>query len=496
MKQLVLFLLLAIVTQELTAQNWAPINTTDKYNYKADTASAISHTLWVDSFGVLASDTFMFPNRVVKHISPNLALKNQPQFLGWHVTNRANGMYIMDGDSSTITYYPSAPVGASYIYDALSSPIQAYHIAVDTATVLGSLDSIKIILLSSGDTLIASKNHGFVQYPMEYGSNKYYRLVGIEGSRNLGEQVAKFEDFFNYAVGDSFWYYMDHWHIAWNEQPWQSPPVLATRYIVSIDSIFSNGDTIGLSKQGYARYSYPVGGVPYLINSVSTDVNNYPNTLVNDSMDYTYGGHLNTPTARKDYFYNTPYLSIFENTLSYPDYGREFYRGSTTYTDSLGSVVKVFDMHYTQEFNMVGDTLLYMKAQMGRKVFTSRLGVTSMSFNAFEGGARSIMCAYRLAGDSAITILDDYLFTVGVEDNIQTTNFKLLGNPVTSTIAIQLETQQPHTLTLYNLNGQHLFQQQTSETNPTMDVSQLPQGVYLLEVRNKDGVHRQRVVKM
>ncbi len=496
MKYLLLFLLCCF-TQSAIAQNWAPLNTTDIYNYKADTAAAISHSLWIDSFDVLSADTFMYPNKIVKHISPSVALKNQSQFLGWQMTNRNNGMmYILVTDNSDITYYPSRNTGMAF-FDATSSPVQGYVTSIDTATVLGVLDSVKTIELTTGDTIIASKNHGFVQYPMEYGSGKYYRLVGIEGGRNLGEHVAKFDDFFNYSIGDTFWYYMSHWAKMWNELPWTAPPVYEAKYALVIDTIYHSGDTTFLSKRGTIDYPYPINGVGYLIDSATFDINLLPNQLIIDTFLDGYAGYANGNVGPNDVTYNIPYLSVTENSLSYPTSGQNYYKGHSSYKTSSGRLVKQFDKFYSDQFLTSGDTLQYHKSTLGVKQFTQGLGMTKIETNAFEGGATVIMYAYRKAGDSTATIIDQYYkdLIIGINEP-ETVSFKLLGNPVYNTINLELETAEAHTLTLYNLSGQQLLQQQSESQTVSMDVATLPQGIYLLEVRNKNGVSRQRVVKL
>lgn len=493
-----LLLLFCCVAPMLVAQNWAPINTTDIYNYKADTASSISHSLWVDSFDVLAADTFMYPNKIVKHISPSLALKNQSQFLGWQVTNRNNGMmYIMVTDNSDISYYPSLTTGMIFL-DARSSPVDGYVTSMDTATVLGELDSIKTIVLTTGDTIIASKNHGFVQYPMEYGTDKYYRLVGIEGGRNLGEHVPKFDDFFNYAVGDTFWYYVTG--------SVYGPPdtyIYEFKTAVSIDTIFNVQDTIRYHPQ-YKQYNQnPTGGYYYLVNKSSNDVNAMPNTLFPDTNNFELGNPLL-------YYYNVPVHNLTQfdrgtplNSNACNAAGSNRYFGFSSFKNTDGSQVKVFHKWYCQSPAM-GDTLNVYQSSLNPqvypkgRVFNSLLGLTTMEMNGFESHCLSTMYAYRKAGDSTVTILDQSLFdlVIGI-DELTEANFKLLGNPVTNTINLELETTGTHTLTLYNLSGQQLLQQQTETQTVSMDVAQLPQGIYLLEVRDSKGaVARQRVVKM
>ncbi len=493
-----LLILFVCLSKLAVAQNWAPVNTSDIYNYQLDTASAISHSLWVDSVGFDGVDSIYYPNRIVKHISNSLALKNQPQFLNKQVTVQANGLFLYQ-EPSVISYYSQANVSDSYTYDSTNN-ITATVLSADTAMVLGNLDSIKIIALSSGDTIIASKEHGFVQYPMEYGSGKYYRLVGIEGGRNLGEHVPKFNDFFDYSVGDTFWYYT--FSSSWNG--YYGADYFEEKKAYVIDTLYRIGDTIFYSFPGVNNYS-----VKYNLDLPTNDVNGFPNSLrelpnaniANNNYDY----HL--------LWYNAPFpYNYYDNILAMPECDYQpndptiYFCSYTPLALAGGFNGKRYNFSYCGNTAM-RDTLNYRRYyyannEMGgsvenNRIFLERIGVTEVTLAGFESFGICRMYAYRLAGDSTITILNQYLndLIIGIDEPAQA-NFKLLGNPVSNSINLELETTEVHTLTLYNLNGQQLLQQQTETQTIRMDVAHLPQGVYLLEVRNKQGVTRQRVVKL
>jgi hypothetical protein len=68
--------------------------------------------------------------------------------------------------------------------------------------VLGNTDSVSTIKLSNGDTILASKNYGIIQFPFRTASTHYYKLVGLTGIQNAGTQLRRFHDFFNFNTGD------------------------------------------------------------------------------------------------------------------------------------------------------------------------------------------------------------------------------------------------------------------------------------------------------
>lgn len=81
---------------------------------------------------------------------------------------------------------------------------------------------------------------------------------------------------------------------------------------------------------------------------------------------------------------------------------------------------------------------------------------------------------------------------VGVEEQQLAENqrqFQAYPNPTTDQLLVQLNettVQQPTTLSIYNMQGQLVHQQQTRQINTTIDVAQMPSGIYLLQVE-QDG---------
>lgn len=258
------------------------------------------------------------------------------------------------------------------------------------------------------------------------------------------------------------------------------------KYTMRVDSIKGNFDSIYISFSDVYYNAYWGGGNYVLYNNDSFDLNLFPNSIGNSSNNY----YQNLLFSR-----NVHFLELGDNSLSYTytgGYGD--YSGFTLYTDNSGNSHKT-DLCYSS-IGLSNDTLSYLNCKS--RHFTSRLGLVALEANGFESGSTTILYAYRLAGESTVTIIDQYYndLIIGV-DELETISFKLLGNPITNTLNIQLEIAEAHTLTLCNLSGQQLLQQFTNDTNASMDVSHLPSGMYLLEVKSANGtVGRQRVVKL
>ena len=212
----ILFVLFCFVSQFSFSQNWSVINMTDKFNYRLDSDEVITATIWADSVDWNGSDSVFYLNRVLCDScatilgGPNTwcdtcyGLKNQPQFMQRKSVVSASGM-VNFRDTNNIVLNTLSALNDTWLFDSVQS-ISATVLAISEDSVFGNTDSVKTLLLTTGDTVKLSKSYGLLQFPNGYGFNSYYRLVGIEG-RNQGEQIPRYAGFFDFDVGDMFEYH-------------------------------------------------------------------------------------------------------------------------------------------------------------------------------------------------------------------------------------------------------------------------------------------------
>jgi hypothetical protein len=191
-------------------QQWRPLTSNEKFNFRIDSAGYISNSIWVDSIKIENGDSVFYLNRIVTRCdtctngngSDNWRLCNQPQFLKKKIILKTGGLYIFQEPGK---YYLKtlAPLNASWVFDSVAN-ITAQVVDKSYELIFNVYDSIKTIHLSNGDTILLSKNHGIFKFPdLKFG--QHYHLEGIEG-RNVGIVIPKFADFFNFNVGDVFQY--------------------------------------------------------------------------------------------------------------------------------------------------------------------------------------------------------------------------------------------------------------------------------------------------
>lgn len=107
---------------------------------------------------------------------------------------------------------------------------------------------------------------------------------------------------------------------------------------------------------------------------------------------------------------------------------------------------------------------------------------------------------YFNPGDTITTYTDGtvlvkpYIETVGVK-NIATTSFKLYPNPANGLVYINTKNGALlYSVTMLNLLGEVVGQQQVNNNATAFDVSQLTPGIYLVQVNTSEGLQTQRII--
>ena len=93
--------------------------------------------------------------------------------------------------------------------------------------------------------------------------------------------------------------------------------------------------------------------------------------------------------------------------------------------------------------------------------------------------------------------IDDVSLTPCIANGISNTNSKpvitVYPNPITNQLTVNTGTYEPYEIILYDLTSRKLIQQTFTNTT-TLNTEQLAHGMYLYEVRNKNGVIKNRKV--
>ncbi len=470
------------------AQSWKPLNLGWKYNYKLDSSVFITNTIWIDSAEVINGDSVFYLNRIVTHCDtctaalggPNpcdscYALKNQPQFLQRKVTKLLNGIFYFN-DTSKIVLNSLAALNDTWLFDSINN-ITAQIIAVATDSVFGNMDSVKTILLSSGDTIKFSMIYGILQYPNLYGLNSYYRLAGIEGP-NLGEQVPGFWQFFDFNVGDVF-----HYH-EWFADASAIPPLFMSydiQYSITgvnqfSDSVFYDysGNQWGFNVMGIP-FNFPISGTVRFKDSVNHFANFYGNQLLNTSLRIKFNP-WNYFTSFPDTAFDFAQYSIDSNGLFMKSFGNSSFYNNYIEVDSIIDLMNIIDVNNNGAW--IGTSFITYKVGLGQ---------TDYSYQFFEHGGEEHLVGYVKNG-----------IPIGVIASVPTiesqNQFSIYPNPAKDKIHIEFANINSGKIFITDNAGRKILKKDFNENVIELNVSTIPTGLYFLSVQNADGVFNRKII--
>jgi hypothetical protein len=204
MKLPVISLFLSIISLCLHAQSWKVHSIIDTLNYTHSTnlLPVPDYGMRVIASDMIGSDSVYFLNTMTRLVTSSLALINQPTFLQKRIILKSDGLVELN-DTATYHFYPGASVGQSWIFNP-ATQLSAEVVAVQAISLFSIPDSLKTILLGTGDTIQLSKNWGICRFPDFLSPGNYYTLTGIDNHR-LGYYLPHKRDFIlNNEVSDKF----------------------------------------------------------------------------------------------------------------------------------------------------------------------------------------------------------------------------------------------------------------------------------------------------
>ncbi|MBK9591469.1 MAG: hypothetical protein IPO32_08170 [Crocinitomicaceae bacterium] len=207
-----LFFLLAGLNT--TAQNWKLLDENKTYFYKHSDSLLITNTIKIDSTVNSVLDSVFHIHTTIKvcdtcTVIPSDAVGGvlfhayAPEIFG---NTPAYNVSSNDYQFSDGIIKQDAELSDTWIFNPLLS-INATVVDKYEITLFGSLDSIKVIELSTLDTILISKNHGVLRYPDFENAGKYFLLCGFhEGQNSFGEYLPNMWRIYDFNVGDVFYY--------------------------------------------------------------------------------------------------------------------------------------------------------------------------------------------------------------------------------------------------------------------------------------------------
>ena len=462
----------------------------------------ITATIWTDSVEVNGNDSVFYLNRIMCDTcvtiigGPNscdtcYAAINRPQFFQRSVSVFSNGA-VNFRDTGNLMLMTLANVSDTWLFDS-SWNVSATVTSIGMDSIFGSFDSIKTILLTTGDTIILSQNFGVLQFPHGYGTNSYYRLAGIEG-RNLGEQVPKFADFFDFDVGDMFEYKIADYTMECH------PKDVIFKY--TITNRLVNGNV----------YDFAVDGIKLLHDWMLWNPSCAPHDYYWTELFSNYhivfidsATHV-TNKFNREYFilnYQIPELDIpcFGNYDSIYDRIRMFPDSNNLLQKSFGisGLPDVNNQSYYFYLNYLTDTLnpsgLNIAWQSHSLIYTVGLGVTAKSYSScFEPSYEEHLTAYRKNGDTVGVFTPDSILLMGLKQEQFKDDVLISPNPATSILLISHLPHKLMEISLTDIQGKTLLKKTAEDFQVELDINDVESGLYFITIKSSAGIFSKKVL--
>jgi hypothetical protein len=464
MRKLSLILLLFAAITAYT-QNWAPINTTEKFCYSSDeNLQIIDNVLWVDTIIQINDTTIYHFNKIARPLEDQEFeyIYNEPQFLLDQVIVSENGVWeFVDTSFTDLDFFSSFKIlPNAHLYDSweFSDNMTAAIANESVDVILGEADSVKTIVLSDATAITLSKNHGIIDW------RNQYELVGIEG-RDLGIQVPDFDDMYAFlSPGDVVCVDAYSWDAG------SGPVELFVKLRYDIESVNRYEDSILVEAIVRTDKHYIYWGDDAqdeyskehqtILFKRSKETDAYPNELV--------WQHIS------DYFAWGSGLTIYKLD--------EFKWGGVKKTQ----IIHEYDYPYHNLFTECsGDYDFELCESYGEKVLkehSARFGFLEYSNIDFEHGGDRELVGVIDDGDTIGTIypIDMFVRTHQLTSN---SNWLVYPNPAKDFITIQTPIKQNQTTyKIFNLNGLLLKEGVINQEESSISVNELPTGMYFIEL--------------
>ncbi|NPD44463.1 MULTISPECIES: T9SS type A sorting domain-containing protein [unclassified Lentimicrobium] len=478
MKKNLLLLLMLVMSIGLFAQDWAPINSTERFCYSSDdTLDMINNVLWVETFEEVDDAQVYHLNKIAipfENGEGSLFLYNQPQFLLDDVWVFPDGDWVFQDtfflpieELETYTLKPNASLNDSWDF---AGNITATISEIGMMDLFGQEDSIKTILVSNGLGIILSKNHGIVNW------NNEYQLIGIEG-RDLGFQVPNFEDMYaEISAGDVICYHINNWAADDQTYGWISDVRYdienVTRYE---DSIVFNA-FVRTNTDWYWKSSNQISTKGY--EDIVVYRNRFTDAYPNDTL-FIQGG--------PDMYNYSEGIAI--SKLSNFKWGG-LKKTQFTYEGDwpFANLMYHDEGLYSFELYPVGESML-----MEHSVEYGFLEYVNFGFE--WGGERELVGVID-NGDTLGYIHPLDIFTGQKELSINN-NSLVFPSPAKESITIQSQETGEYNYQVFNISGQLVLDRKQEKTlaDLEIDISDLHNGVYILQIAMNNQIIRKKFIK-
>jgi len=480
MKKIFILIILLASMMSTHAQDWKLFRTGEKYNYSLG-SNAYYASIWVDSTAVIGNDSVYYFNKIIKKVKNgpveywrNLFLNDMSQFFLSGLAFHDNTTMVFK-ETETVKYLlkPLAQLNEQWVFDSLHN-ITATVVGAGIESLFGETDSVKLIVLSNADTIRISKNHSVLQFPLFNTSHQHVALTGIEG-RNLGVQVPKFMDFFDFSINDVFCYSLDYgYSYHWWEKSYEKFTILSKT--INSDTAIYHCRYLSVTYEEYLAelkvyYKVKPDSILVFINKADHFLNKYPNQILNSTI---VGNKYKPIGVAIDASFNT--VTKFYPASPFCKYGIP---GSDTIYES-GSPFYCSASLYGETYGVNRGVIDYCKI----------LNITIPDYGYFT----KLLTGGIFSGQQYGIIYNDSIFkgTLGVQDDAKV--YKIYPNPVSELLTIEMNPVVETRALLYNSGGQVMADQEITTSKTHLDLRNLASGIYILRLISDHAVVVRKII--
>lgn len=442
-------------------QNWEPVTLNNTYNYTyLGSPNDFAISIWVDSVDIINGDSIYYLNTIGSECEAcygfNNSLEiNKAHFLQKTVIKKDSGIYILN-DPMEFIIRTLADSNEAWIFDSIYNDTATIN-SVYEDTVFGIADSVKLIHISNGIDILLSKSFGII-YTEDYtGSAGEYNLTGIEGM-NVGEATPGFWNYFNYNVGDIFQGYGGCGDPGGCYKDYYKYTVIEKDS--SFDTILYLFDRIGYIKNelsGYQQYYTSIDTIIFVNSFSNAENGKYANVVrsgCNCRNMFVYG---------YDWDNNNFYQMNNDTAYSFIDPYSYF-----------SDIKKVNGLYF--DINTTPNVLSMDEIYLFSYNLKNGIGCTYFRISGFEFGCDGDIIAYVINGDTTGTISPDFIYT-GIEKYPPKKEIQIYPNPTHD--FLNITGNNIRNVIISDISGKNLY---TGEYRKKLNVSFLPEGVYILTI--------------
>jgi len=448
----------------------------------------------IDSVTTMGDTTVYYPFHTPRGaynpsapLSDTMFDNNGGSWLGKRVLQKNDGTFIFDSYwNDSVIIKTQANPGDSWMFyrDTSTLYYEATMLGIDTITVLGTLDSIKTIMITARNPfgivtsdpldsfkIMISKNNGFVQvfdlYTFPYhkpGSTYHPGLDYFVDKSTLNYLNIYYPEGVSPASFITIFSLVDF--INPNDQQlhnWDTGDVIESCYGCNFTIV-----PFGPLNHTYILDTIVSKSVSGLITSYSFSgsyyhcVYPYPCSLINNASVYSFSSAI-YPIADSNYF---P-----EEHL--PGYFVFYFPFDSAYC-------KVSPAYIHVPYILTGDAF-------GYEFSCYKLGIGRTLYNYADLdngiGEADLLTYYKINGISCGTYTNDKV----INQNLLPYKIQIFPNPATEELTIKTTLTQPYTITLQNMLGETVQTLRTAGQKQTINVSSLPAGVYNVSITEDGG---------